>query len=100
MLLFGVLSFKSEMAFFYDFFFFYDSGCTVTVNAECYTNMLIFFFLRITLKACCNKKKTWFQQDGATQHSTNAVLKTLKEKFGQCVIFYQKTLTEPRYNCL
>ncbi len=57
-------------------------GNIVTINRECYHGMLVsFFFLEL-------RKKTWFQQDEATPHTTNVILECLK-KIGERVISHR-----------
>ena len=54
------------------FFFKNEQGETVTVNGDCYRIMLNeFLFTKIEEKDICN---IWFQQDGATCHTAEAVL--------------------------
>ncbi len=60
---------------------------------EHYENTLQNFFSKLCQKHVA-MKKMWFH-NGATPHGTNAVLKILKEKFGQCVISCQVTLPWP-----
>ena len=52
-----------------------DDGTTVTVNSERYGRMIsdfFFFFLNIEGIEEYDLKNMWFQQDGATSHTTRA----------------------------
>lgn len=68
------------------FFFENENGRTVSVDANRYEDMLkSFFFLQMRQKRV-RIRNTWFQQDGATPHTTNSVLDCLKKKFGERLI--------------
>jgi hypothetical protein len=66
--------------------FFEEGGATVTVNSKRYVEMLR-TFLEPELEALgINKADVWFQQDGATAHTSDASMKVVREMFPDHVI--------------
>ena len=62
------------------YFFEDEAGRAVTVNSDCYTEMLC-IFLKLELQRLGVETQTsWFQQDGATPH-TQASMQVLNEMF-------------------
>lgn len=53
---------------------------TVTVNAECYANMLVTFGLP-WIDENDPDEETFFQQDGATSHTANILMNLLRHTF-------------------
>lgn len=63
-------------------FFFEDlRGRNVTVNTERYTTMLEGFFTSEIENSRIVNSRTWFQQDGATSHTSNQSMETVKQMF-------------------
>lgn len=62
------------------YFFENYNGNTVTVNAECYANMLVTFGLPWIDENDPNEE-TFFQQDGATSHTANILMNLLRHSF-------------------
>lgn len=56
-----------------------------TVNTARYTEMLKMFLIP-RLHRHRRLRSTWFQQDGATCHTSNKILKVLLEVFGNSII--------------
>jgi len=63
------------------YFFEGDDGVAVTVNAERYNYMLENFFLPEMRRRNWNMTRAWFQQDGATAHTTRLSINTLRAAF-------------------
>lgn len=73
--------------------FFEENGVTVTVNSARYVNMLQeFFFPRLNE---LDVGDTWFQQDGATAHTSRASMAVLREHFPQRLISIRGDLEWP-----
>jgi hypothetical protein len=77
------------------YFFEDETGANVTVNSERYLHMLKAFFLPELKRKRIPLRKVWFQQDGATSHTTNEVLAFLKSKFGNRLISRRTSLPWP-----
>ena len=60
------------------YFFEGDDGVSVTVNAERYNHMLETFFQPEMRRRNWNMVSVWFQQDGATAHTTRLSMNTLR----------------------
>ena len=73
MSLFGVRSQQTALAL-----IFYEGGAAVAVTSRRYLDMLEEFFLPSLRAQRVAIRKVWFQQDGATAHTTRAVLQCLK----------------------
>lgn len=67
-------------------YFFEEDGRTVTVNHERYLRMLESFLIPELKRKRLAIRKIWFQQDGATAHTANAVMDFLRAKFRGRVI--------------
>ena len=66
------------------FFFENEQGEVVTVNGDCYRAMLNeLLFSKIEEEHIGN---IWFQQDGATCHTAEAILDYLRLVFEDCII--------------
>jgi hypothetical protein len=63
------------------YFFKGDDGVSVTVNAKRYNHMLETFFLPEMRHYNLNMVRAWFQQDGATAHTTQLSVNTLHAAF-------------------
>ena len=63
-------------------YFFEERGHTVTVTALRYKAMLERFLVPELQRRGIPLRRVWFQQDGATSHTTRAVLDYLHEVFG------------------
>jgi len=63
------------------YFFEDENGSTVTVNGERYRNMLQSFFIPQLHQRRIHRRRTWFQQDGATCHTANETLAILQQFF-------------------
>jgi hypothetical protein len=62
-------------------YFFEDNGQTTTVNSERYIEKLIRFFFPELQRRRVSVREVWFQQDGATSHTTHASMEVLRQKF-------------------
>lgn len=63
-------------------YFFEDGrGCAVTVNSERYVEMLDNFLVPELQNFAGYNQRTWFQQDGATSHTSNTSLPRVREIF-------------------
>lgn len=79
------------------YFFEDDQGATVTVNSERYGRMLTdFFWHEIEGMDLADK---WFQQDGATSHTTRDNRALLQEKFPERVISRLGDVNWPPRSC-
>ncbi len=67
------------------FFFVDKNGRTVSVNSMQCEEILKIFFLEWKRRWVI-LKWTWFQQDEVTLHTTNLVIKCLKQNVGDCLI--------------
>jgi hypothetical protein len=67
------------------YFFQDDNGQAITVNAECYTNMLE-HFLAPRINCLPQREALWFQQDGATAHTAHISMTAIRNLFLQRVI--------------
>jgi len=67
-------------------FFFEDAGANVTVNSQRYLDMLKTFFIPELRRNRVSMNSAYFQQDGATSHTTNEVLEFLKKHFKDRII--------------
>ena len=68
-------------------FFFEDrSGCVQTVNKERYVDMLERFWKAVEEDSESEAGQIWFQQDGATPHTSKMALRWLEERLGERVI--------------
>lgn len=67
-------------------YFFEEGGRTVTVNQDRYLRMLDNFFIPELRRKRLVMRNVWFQQDGATAHTANAVMDYLRRKFRGRVI--------------
>lgn len=67
-------------------YFFEENGATVTVNSERYVNMLRNFLIPKLRQLRVNRKRIWFQQDGATAHTADDSMRVLKRMFPHHVI--------------
>lgn len=76
-------------------FFFQEGGATVTVTAARYLAMLEEFFVPELVRRDIPLRKIWFQQDGATAHTTAAVLGYLQSIFGTRVVSKGATVAWP-----
>ena len=63
---------------------FKESVVAVTVNSDRYVNMLEEFFLPRTDEL--DHEDIWFQQDGATAHTSKASMAVLREHFPEHLI--------------
>ena len=68
------------------YFFEDERGRTVTVNSERYVEMLDNFLLLELQNFRGYNQRTWFQQDGATSHTSNTSLPRVREIFPQKLI--------------
>ena len=72
---------------------FEENEVTVTVNSDRYVNMLQdFFFPRVDE---LDLGDTWFQQDGATAHTSRASMAALREHFPEHLISIRGDLEWP-----
>lgn len=62
-------------------YFFEENGVTVTVNSDRYLTMLNEFFIPQLRRKRIPLRNVWFQQDGATCHTSNATMTFLRQKF-------------------
>ena len=63
------------------YFFEDERGCAVTVNSERYVKMLDDFLVPELQNFSGYNQGTWFQQDGATSHTSNTSLSRVREIF-------------------
>jgi hypothetical protein len=63
------------------YFFEGDVGVSVTVNAEGYNHMLETFFLPEMRRCNWNMVRAWFQQYGASAHTAQLSMNTLRAAF-------------------
>ena len=68
------------------YFFEDNAGARETVNQERYLNMLNRFFYQHLQDHNMDATTQWFQQDGATSHTTRAVLQSLSTIFEERII--------------
>lgn len=62
--------------------YFFEENCVnVTVNSERYIAMLQDFFLPELRRRRIPKRRVWFQQDGATCHTSNDTINFLRQNF-------------------
>ena len=81
----------------WQFFFDNEQGEVVTVNADRYRAMLNeFLFTKIEEEDIDN---IWFQQDGATCHTVEAILAVLRPGFGDLIISRRADVIEPPRSC-
>lgn len=68
-------------------FFFEDgNGCTQTVNKERYVRILERFWATVQEGSTSDGDEIWFQQDGATPHTSKMALQWLQERLGERII--------------
>ena len=79
------------------YFFENDDGTTVTVNSERYGHMITDFFLPAIEEY--DLENMWFQQDGATCHTTRANMALLQETFPGRVISRRGDINWPPRSC-
>ena len=79
-------------------FFFESEGETTSVNSTRYLDMLRNEFLPSLRKQRVNMGRVWFQQDGATPHTSGAVLTWLHETFGDRLISYRTNHVWPPHS--
>ena len=73
--------------------FFEENGVTVTVNSERYVSMLEqYFFPEIEE---LNLGDIWYQQDGATAHTSRVSMSVLRERFPERLISIRGDLEWP-----
>ena len=79
------------------YFFKNEAAANVTVNGERYREMLDgWFFPNV---ATHDLGDFWFQQDGATCHTSHATIDSLKETFGERVISRNGPVDWPPRSC-
>ena len=79
------------------YFFKNKAGANVTVNSERYRKVLDgWFFPNV---ATHDLGDLWFQQDGATCHTSRATIDLLKETFGERVISKNGPVDWPSSSC-
>ena len=79
------------------YFFENDDGTTVIVNSERYGHMITDFFLPAIEEY--DLENMWFQQNGATCHTTNANMALLQETFPGRVISRRGDINWPPRSC-
>ncbi|EFN63948.1 hypothetical protein EAG_14216, partial [Camponotus floridanus] len=79
------------------YFFENDEGITVTVNSQRYGRMITNFFWPEIEDM--DLENMWFQQDGATSHTTRPILALLQEKFPGRVISRFGNVNWPSRSC-
>ena len=79
------------------YFFKNDDGTNVTANSEYYGHMITDLFL--TAIEEYDLKNMWFQQDGATCHTTRANMALLQETFPGLVISRRSDTNWPPRSC-
>ncbi|CAH2099714.1 unnamed protein product [Euphydryas editha] len=80
------------------YFFENDEGVTQTVNSDRYSHMITEFFFWREIEDM-DVENMWFQQDGATSHTTRPVLALLREKFPGRVISRFGNVNWPPRSC-
>jgi hypothetical protein len=71
-------------------FFFEDENCdTETINSVSYMGILKKKFLPALRRRGANFNTVWFQQDGATPHTSRDVIAWLQKTFGKHCISYR-----------
>lgn len=75
------------------FFFEDDNGGAVTVNSQRYVNMLQTFFAPRLEEM--ERENVWFQQDGATAHTSRACMEVLRAMFPERLISLRGDITWP-----
>jgi hypothetical protein len=68
------------------YFFEDEASMAVTVNSSRYTEMLRTFLKPELQRLCVETHTLWFQQDGATPHTTRTAIRVLNVMFPGCVI--------------
>ena len=66
--------------------YFFEDDNAVTVNSECYTEMINNFFLSELRRKRISIRRGWFQQNGATAHSARASKDVIRHLFPGCLI--------------
>lgn len=79
------------------YFFENDEGATITVNSERYRRMLIEFLWPILNGM--DIEQLYFQQDGATSHTSHETIRLLREKFPGRVISRNGDINWPPRSC-
>lgn len=79
------------------YFFENENGNAVTVNGERYRNMITDFFWHELDDF--DLEDMWFQQDGATCHTSRDTINLLREKFNDRVISRNADVTWPPRSC-
>ena len=79
------------------YFFRNEAGVRVTVNGDRYRTMLT-EFLWPELDNI-DISEMWFQQDGATCHTSRATMELLEEKFGEWIISRNGFVNWPPRSC-
>ena len=68
------------------FWFQDEKGKTTTVASDGYLTGLRKFWRSLGRRSSCAVEEAWFQQDGATPHTSRVVLAWLQERFGKRLI--------------
>lgn len=77
------------------YFFENNRGQAVTVNSERYTAMLRSFLIPTLQESRGYTRNTWFQQDGATCHTSNESIEVVREMFPQKLISRRGDISWP-----
>ena len=67
-------------------FFFERNRVNVTVNSERYVEVLDKFWIELQRRFNSTLNRQWFQQDGATPHTTNVSIEWLKQHFKKRIV--------------
>lgn len=76
-------------------YFFEENGRAVTVNSERYLTMLREFLLPELRRRRINRRNVWFQQDGATAHTSNVCMAEVRRLFPGKVISHRGDVDWP-----
>lgn len=79
------------------YFFQNEAGNSVTVNGARYRDMIRNFLFH-KLEGM-DTQNMWFQQDGATSHTTKETIALLRERFGDRLISRNANITWPSRSC-
>ena len=79
-------------------FFFEKNGATTTINTDRYIEVLEKFVKELEERYSSIFNRMWFQQDGASPHSSNKSLEWLKKHFNSRIISRRSEIQWPPYS--
>ena len=79
-------------------YFFEENGKPLTINTERYLKVLDQFWKQLKKDYPEKYKYMWFQQDGATPHTSDISLQWLKERFNSRIVSRRSTIQWPPHS--